>query len=356
MESDNKEKPAQKKVSPKIIVLAILIIVAAAFLTFGAFVLIKNPENRRVVSFAKFFPYPVAIVEGKKIVTFSELKQNLDSVYQFYTTQDFSQLGMRVDFETAEGKKRLKIRENQIFNHLVENDLIEMLAKKRGIRISDELVNSEVERKLNEYGNKDYVQENLKKLYGWDLSDFKREVVKPSLYQSELEKYVMENESDNKKALVKIKEAEDLLKKGDKFEEVAKKYSEGKSAQSGGVIDWVYKNQLVPEVALKINQMKVGEMSTAVKSGLGYHIIKLEESKKEGEEEMVKISQIFVRIKSFGQWLGEQKANASVRVMLRDYQWDKSNGEIQFRLEELRKFEETQEEKIQEDLSNFLQP
>lgn len=66
------------------------------------------------------------------------------------------------------------------------------------------------------------------------------------------------------------------LKKGEQFEEIAKKESlDTKSAVNGGDIGFFARGQLVPEFEKAAAGLKVGELSGPVKTAYGYHIIKV---------------------------------------------------------------------------------
>lgn len=70
------------------------------------------------------------------------------------------------------------------------------------------------------------------------------------------------------------------LKKGEKFEEIAKKESlDTASAKNGGDIGFFARGQLVPEFEKAAAGLKVGELSGPVKTSFGYHIIKVTDRK-----------------------------------------------------------------------------
>ncbi len=70
------------------------------------------------------------------------------------------------------------------------------------------------------------------------------------------------------------------LKKGEKFEEIAKKESlDTASAKNGGDIGFFARGQLVPEFEKAAAGLKVGELSGPVKTPYGYHIIKVTDRK-----------------------------------------------------------------------------
>ncbi|MGZ3694187.1 MAG: peptidylprolyl isomerase [Bdellovibrionota bacterium] len=74
----------------------------------------------------------------------------------------------------------------------------------------------------------------------------------------------------------RIKEAQDALAKGEKFEKVVANYSEGYSASTGGDTGFVTKMQIDPAIYAEARKLSVGQVAKApVRSQLGLHIVKL---------------------------------------------------------------------------------
>lgn len=66
------------------------------------------------------------------------------------------------------------------------------------------------------------------------------------------------------------------LKKGEKFEDLAKKYSTDPTKENGGDLGYFVKAAMVPEFGEAVFSMKKGEVSAkATKTQFGWHIIKL---------------------------------------------------------------------------------
>lgn len=79
----------------------------------------------------------------------------------------------------------------------------------------------------------------------------------------------------------KAKEIIKQLNDGDKFEDVAKKESTGPSGKNGGDLGWFSSAQMVPEFSKAASKLIKGTHSQKpVKTRFGYHIIKLEDSRK----------------------------------------------------------------------------
>ncbi len=334
------------------------VIAAAAFIFLVllgmAVVIYKYDSNNRFVRFIeKVIPFPAVYAGQAGVISIGETKDDLAAVKKFYESQDFEQIGLRVDFGTEQGQRRLKVKEREVLNKLVENKIIENLAKKRGISISDSDADAEIERNIEQFGNKERLMSDLGRLYGWTLADFRKKVVTPELYAEKLSEIYV-GETDTTAAANKIKALyERATVKKEDFAKVASVDSEGASAATGGDLGWSNRDQLIKELADKAYSMKPGEISGVIESPLGFHIIKLEEKKTEDGSDLVHLRQIFVKKKTFGDWLKEQMKNYKVSVFLRDYRWSPESAEIEFQNPDMRKFEENLDVNSQGDPSVF---
>jgi len=74
------------------------------------------------------------------------------------------------------------------------------------------------------------------------------------------------------------KKAEDVLKqakKGEKFEDLAKKYSEDKAKDKGGDIGWILQGQALPEYEKAAFSLPAGSISDLIRTQIGLYIIKV---------------------------------------------------------------------------------
>jgi peptidyl-prolyl cis-trans isomerase D len=110
-------------------------------------------------------------------------------------------------------------------------------------------------------------------------------------YQANIQQYEVPNQVHVQHILFKTvgqpdaaveeirKKAEDVLKqakKGAKFDELAKKYSEDPgSKDKGGDLGWIRQGQTVPEFEKTAFSMAPGQISDLVKTQYGFHIIKV---------------------------------------------------------------------------------
>jgi parvulin-like peptidyl-prolyl isomerase len=84
----------------------------------------------------------------------------------------------------------------------------------------------------------------------------------------------------SKEAEKEINEVYKKLKPDTDFGELAKNYSKDEgSAKNGGDLGFMYKGVFDPEFDAAVSKLKIGEVSGVVKTGFGFHIIKLNETR-----------------------------------------------------------------------------
>ena len=286
-------------------------------------------------------PYPAVILDYRYGFSFKELADNMTSIRRFYENQDFSRVGLRVDFTTEDGQKRVKVREREVLNKMIEDKAIQIIANQKNIYITREMASQGVTRKLEEYGSSAQVTENLNRLYGWTLDDFESKVVIPSLYQEKLEAVFEEEVQPSEHAKAKIDEAQKMLRNGTSFADVAKKYSEGQTAKDGGDLGWFSLEDLAPELQKPVSLQRVGIPGDIIESDLGFHITLIEEMKKgDNGKQLYHLRQIFARKATFSEWLAEKMKDIPIFVLLPEYTWNKDTSRLEFKSEDMKSFEE----------------
>ncbi|TSC94202.1 MAG: foldase protein PrsA [Parcubacteria group bacterium Athens0714_25] len=341
---DKKEKKEGKRRVSFPAMLGSFAMFAFLILLFSGFYASRNHDGEFSKKITKYVPLPLVAVDYFNFISLSTFNDDLRSLRSFYENQDFSDSGMRVDFSTEDGKKRLKIKEKDILNKLISDKVIEIAAKKNGKNISKEDVDQSVSRKIKEFGGEDKIKENLKKLYGWNLEDFKEKIVKPSLYRDEIEKIIASEygQEENIRQENKIKEAQNRLSEGDDFAGIAKEFSLGKTADQGGELGWFSREQILDGLAETSFSLKEGEVSDVLESELGYHLIELEEKKSDGEQELIRVRQIFRPKMTMDRWLSEEMKKHKVWIFIDGYNWNSELDLADFSSEELQKFEQDQ--------------
>lgn len=349
--ADNLNEKKKKKVKISTVFFALVAVGIIYMVVIGVMIYGFGVDNKITKITTRYIPYPAALINYTKWVMVNELEENLLASKHFYENQDFASVGLRVDFSTEDGKKRLKIRERELLNKLVENKIIEILLSNENSKVTQEAVDQEVSRKLSAEGSWNSTNEKLAKLYGWTLDDFKEKIVKPDLYQKKLMEVFESRYSSNKDKEEKIAEAEKELEVKKEFADVAREYSEGVNAKDGGAMGWFKKEQLIPGLMETVFSLEAGKTSGIIETELGYHIVRVEERQIENGEEKIRISQIFVRKHDFSDWLEGEMKKFKIMVLLKDYYWDKGSLSVQFSNTELKDFENKAIDEFQGDAS-----
>ena len=165
---------------------------------------------------------------------------------------------------------------NNIMNEVINREIIKQEAIKQGVEKRPEFIedlefqrsNLLVNTLLAEQIDKaDLSDEAVKKEYeaqikGVDLTEYKA-------------RHILTKTEDEAKAIIK------QLKNGEDFVALAKEKSTGPSGRNGGDLGWFQSASMVPEFAAALKGMKKGEISQSpVKTQFGWHVIKLEDSRK----------------------------------------------------------------------------
>ncbi len=353
------------KIKSKITKKRILVIIAAVIVFLGLLAVdfyFYNLTKGASKSICRFVPLPVAIVDKKGIITTRQLITNTQAIKNFYENQDFSDAGMRVDFATEEGKFRLKTKEKEVMDKLIENRIVENIAENYNLQVSKEEARQDLAARIANSGReaKGFALD-IRKLYNWSLNDFVEQIIIPEMYLNKLYDYYNENIKNQSEAYRKIRQAAAELKEDNSnFGEIAKKYSEGQSAENGGELGWFEKDQLIPEVGKAVFEMEPGQRSEIIESPLGFHIVYLEKIRKnesgenssKGKKE-VKIKQIHAKSGGFFEWFLQQKQQADVIILMKDYKWEKETALIEFRSKNLQRQEENIIQKSEGDPSVY---
>ena len=125
-------------------------------------------------------------------------------------------------------------------------------------------------------------------------------------------------------AKVKIDRVRDRIESGSKFEDVAKLNSEDASASKGGDLGWLNPGDTVPEFQAAMDKLAINEVSTAVRSPFGWHIIQVLERRRQdisAERERAE-AQLAIRQRkaeeAFQAWVREVRDRAYVEIRLDD--------------------------------------
>lgn len=116
----------------------------------------------------------------------------------------------------------------------------------------------------------------------------------------------------------------DRIKNGEKFEELAKLYSQDGTAAKGGDLGWIYPGDTVPEFERAMNQLSPNVVSEPVRSPFGFHLIEVLERRVQdasNERQRAAAKQALRERKmdeAYQDWLRQIRDSAYVEIRLEE--------------------------------------
>lgn len=275
--------------------MSLTIVILAAFLA-GCGMVRVNPEvdNNTVV----------AKVAGEEIK-----KEEFNKVFGIFKVQYEQQYGADVWEKETEGRKFGDVAREKLLDMLIDEKLEMKKAAELGITVTDDEVNAEIENSKKYFDTEEKFNEFLKG-QNMDLEYFKQSVKKEltiNKLTEELTKNVAVTDSDvkayydsNQGEFMSVKashilldtkeEAEKILEKvkaGENFTELAKQNSKDPSVkENNGDLGYFKHGDMVEPFEKAAFAMNPGEISEAVQTDYGFHIIKVEDKKLEKFEDV----------------------------------------------------------------------
>ncbi|MCD6176717.1 MAG: peptidylprolyl isomerase [Candidatus Cloacimonetes bacterium] len=262
-----------------------------------------------------------------------------------------SDMDKRMQQLDASGINMDDITQYDILNDMIEAKLIVQKAKEEDYEIDDQMIKKAAEDQIKQVASQFPSEIEFKRelknagLSVPDLKDYYIEMMteeqlksqiiqnniksKIHITEGEVEEYYKENLIDipkrpemykigmiirfikagddtKNKILIEINKIRDELIEGADFAELAKKYSDGPSAQNGGNLGFFGKGMMVKPFEDTAFALMPGEISEVIETQFGYHIIKVLEKK--GNE--VNASHILKKVEAT-----EEDVQANIKLM-----------------------------------------
>ncbi len=167
-------------------------------------------------------------------------------------------------------KVKSSFKSDSIFEHELKNRKLTLDQYKKELKIDllmQQVIDQEIEPKIkiSEKDIQSFYEKNKEKFY----------MDKKARASVILVKAKRGNTKSEKSAQEKIKSILEKIKNGSTFNEMATKYSQDSLAPKGGDLGYFTKNQIFGAFSSRAFDMKVNEVSSVFKTGLGFHILKL---------------------------------------------------------------------------------
>lgn len=216
----------------------------------------------------RIIPFPVAKA-GDRWVSYESYLFELRRNVHYYQSQQ------QANFGSKDGKDQLSRLKRQAMAQVIEDAYVKKLAKDNHVTVSDQAVTNQLNlvRSQNRLGGNDHVfKEVLNEFWGWDESDFRRELKQQLLQQAVVAKLDTATDLRAQSALTQ-------LKTGTDFATLAGKVSDDVSTKAAG---GVYSapitegdRDLPPTLTAAIFKLKPGQVSDVINSGYTLDIVKL---------------------------------------------------------------------------------
>lgn len=194
----------------------------------------------------------------------------------------------------------------------------EKIAEELGVAVTDEQLSTELDEIAAAGGGKEKVTTDIKENFGWSYEQYRDHVVRSMLVLQELQKKLLADDNFIGPSRTQAEAALAEVKSGKDFAAVAKEVSQDSSAAQGGDLGFMKPGQTVPEFDAALFTMKKGEVSGLIKTQFGYHIIKIEEIKKDraGKTTEVHARHILVKFPSVVEYVQKWLDAATVRQFI----------------------------------------
>lgn len=235
----------------------------------------------------------IAVIVDDGVIMESQIKSTLEEVILRYDQQNIP-------------KPDISILKEQIIESLIIEELQLQLANRAGVRISDSELNDAITRLAanNQMELEQFISfiQDSGDSYETVREDVKKQMIiqriqrgkvgsEIDITEKEFDAFLKTDESliDLEPELlvrqILVKTADDAQKAqarinlGDDFSVLAKEISIGRNAPNGGIMEWRKLVEMPDLFSTALKNKRLGYVTNALKSGAGYHILKIEDKR-----------------------------------------------------------------------------
>ncbi len=267
-----------------------LVVLILFMVVLGTGVYYLGWDSPGIKKLSRYLPLPAGLI-GNQPVWLVEYWSDIDTLTYFYNYQV-----EQGNFKAVPPNSEIN---NIVWDRLVNIRMVENLAKEYGVVVTPDDVKFEVDKIVNEAGNRELLSNNLYDYYRWDINTFSNKVISPYLLEQKVTDTILADEKyeqEIKDQALSIRQQ--VIDNPNSFADLAKEYSaDTVSAQRGGDLGYFNKGVMIPEFEKAAFSLAVGEISEPVRTKFGYHIILVTDkqvNKDDPEDIQVKASHILI--------------------------------------------------------------
>jgi len=141
-----------------------------------------NSTNFVFSSLSRIIPYPAVIVNWEP-VSYYEYCESVNTIKRFDELQE------ELSFSDSE------ISEN-VTTRLITNKILDQIAREQDVKVFDYEIEKEFQSAVGISEDEKDVEKNIKELFGWNIEEYKNNVVRPFVLEKKLSDAIYDGDQD----------------------------------------------------------------------------------------------------------------------------------------------------------------
>jgi len=286
------------------IILGVIVIV---FIGLTMFVYARPTSDKSVELITRVIPYP-AIIVGRSFVTIHEYQTEKEALSKY-----FSSLPADSGTSLPEGDQL----EQMISETLVNKLVIKTIASNLGVRLDPLKVEASYAEILKTQKSEEDFKNQLQTIFGWDVSQFKKNIVESIVLSKQLDETIAESKSYQEPQKKLIDDAYVRLTNGEDFATVAKEVHKNAKIVMDSDLGVMKESALPTEWSKDIKDLQKDQMSPVVDLSGGYAIFKLIDRSKTGDDTEVHLFVVTVPKMNLEQVIKEYLSKVTIKTLIK---------------------------------------
>jgi len=278
----------------------------------------KGATDTFTVTVAKALRLPALKINGE-VVRYGEFADDMKAIRK-----------MR-DYEKANNGQNAEMTDEQMTDQVLWRLANSILVKEGALAYNLKIEQADIDKLktqlLQNFASSDELDRELQQRYGWNLATYEKKVMNTFVLQSKLSEALTLDVKLKDGVKVQAQAVLDQIKAGADFAEMAKKYGQDGTKDTGGDLGFFAAGDMVPQFEQAAFALKAGETTQElVETEYGYHIIKTVEKKTEKvkddagrmvNKEQVRASHILFRFPAVDTYLDDLAKKSAIHLYVK---------------------------------------